>query len=410
MRRLAVALGLVVAIALAPGVALAAWGSNAVGSAAARAQTMPGVAAPSASVSGSDVTLWWSASTFPSGDPVDGYVVRRYDASTGTPQTVLSACDGTVAATSCTELGVPDGSWVYTLATIKGPWTGLEGPPSAVVSVAAGGTGPTISALVVAKAQGETPGYLAQGGTYHVYADASAADGVSAVTADVGAITVGGSAVPLVAGSYTVGGVTYGYRSASLVAASPLTEGSLPFSVTAIDGLGVSATAGGAVTIDNTAPRATDVQTANASGGTLGRAESGDTVTLTFSEPIEKDSIPASWTGPSATVTVRLVNGAASDALEIWNAADTSQLPLGTILLGRTDYTSQTRRFTSSTMTMTMSDTTIRITLGNPSGGVRTAGGTGAMTWTPTSVPYDLAGNALLTAPAVEGGAADVEF
>lgn len=47
-------------------------------------------------------------------------------------------------------------------------------------------------------------------------------------------------------------------------------------------------------------------------------------------------------------------------------------------------------------MAMVMSGSTITITLGTPSGAVRTAAGNGTMTWTPTTSPYDRAGNACL--------------
>lgn len=506
MKRLRTPLLVALGLLLVPGVAIAAWTATGSGDASSKAFSMPAGGTPTVSATGRNVTVSWSAETFPNGDPVAGYIVSRYPDGGGAPQTVLPDCDGAIAATSCTERAVPAGTWRYTVTPVHGSWTGAEGPLSAAVTIsgpslslspttvtslpaalsgslsgfatgetvtfrlddpntgtvlsgstspdpipndgqasvsvtlpngtangprtvyAVGSLGtvasanvtvsvdttpPNVSAAVIAKTQGGSPGYVRQGGTYYVYANVSdpgsPSTGVSSVTANVSAVTTGQTAVPLVAGSYTVGGVTYGYRSASLTASNPLSEGAKSFSITAVDGAGNSATQGGfTVTVDNTPPSGVDVQTANASGGTVGRAEAGDTITFTFSEPIEPGSILAGWDGSATTVTVRLVNNGAGDRVQVRNAANTSQLPLGTVNLGRTDYVSTTRNFTGSTMVM--SGSTVTITLGTPSGAVGTAAGNGTMTWTPTATLYDRAANACLTTAVTESGPADREF
>lgn len=500
MRRLPAWLGTVLGILLIPGLALAAWTAAGSGDAFGRAFAMPTGSTPAVSVTGRNVSLSWSGSAFPNGDPVAGYVVRRYPSGGGSSQTVLADCAGTLTTTSCVEHAVPAGTWVYTITPVHASWTGAEGSASAVVTIdppslslspstiaslpanltgtltgfatgetvtfrlddpdtgtvlagsispdpvpldgqasvsvtlpngtsdgthdvyAVGSLGtvasssvtvdttpPTVSAAAIQKNQGGTAGYLRQGGQYRVYADVSDPQGVSSVTADVSAITTGQTAVPLVAGTYVVGGVTYNYRSAVLTADTPLAEGTRTFSITATDGLGNTGTQGGfTVTVDNTPPTGADIQTANASGGVVGRAETGDTITYTFSEPIEAQSILSGWSGGPTTVTVRLINNAGGDRVQIWNAGNTAQLPLGLVVLGRTDYTNANRTFTSSTMVM--SGTTVTVTLGTPSGAVTTAAGNGTMTWTPSATPYDRAANACLTTVATESGAADREF
>jgi hypothetical protein len=73
-----------------------------------------------------------------------------------------------------------------------------------------------------------TGGFLAQGAQYYVYANAvgePGGSGIATVTANVSVLTTGQTAVPLVAGSYTVGGVTYGYRSAALTANGTIAAG-----------------------------------------------------------------------------------------------------------------------------------------------------------------------------------------
>ena len=57
----------------------------------------------------------WAASTLATGQAVSGYLVKRYDAGTQAAQTILSACTGTIATTSCVESSVPNGSWKYTV-------------------------------------------------------------------------------------------------------------------------------------------------------------------------------------------------------------------------------------------------------------------------------------------------------
>jgi len=121
---------------LAPACAAsAAWSSGATGTAGAAATTMPTGSAPSASASGNEVTVSWPVASFPDGAAVAGYVINRYNASTGAPATVGSGCSGVITATSCTELSVPAGTWVYTDTPVQLSWTGGESPLSPAVTV-----------------------------------------------------------------------------------------------------------------------------------------------------------------------------------------------------------------------------------------------------------------------------------
>jgi hypothetical protein len=273
-------------------------------------------------------------------------------------------------------------------------------------------TPPAASASVIARSNGYLAGLLRQGRTYYVYANVTdtgnPASGVTSVTANVSNITTGQTAVPLVSGSYSVNGVSYNYRSAVLTANAGLTAGAKTYTLTLTDAAGNSQTQSGfSVTIDNTAPAGSDIQTANG-GSIVGRAETGDRITFTFTEQIDPYSILASWTGASTFVTVRLNNNSGGDRVQIWNSANTAQLPLGQVILGRTDYVTSSRTFTNSTMVQ--SGTTITITLGTPSGATTTAAGNGTMTWTPSATALDAAGNACSTALVTESGAADREF
>jgi hypothetical protein len=119
-------------------------------------------------------------------------------------------------------------------------------------------TAPTVSLSEIAAATGTSPvGFVKQGGAYIVYADASDANGVNAVTADVSTVTTGQIAValPVCASGCTVGGHTYGYKSATLTASSPLSEGSASFAVWATDlASNASTPLSDSVQVDNSAP------------------------------------------------------------------------------------------------------------------------------------------------------------
>ena len=226
---------------------------------------------------------------------------------------------------------------------------------SAATNVTIDDTAPAIGAVVIQKSAGGVTGSIRQGGQYFVYASVTDAggSGVESVTANVSTVTAGQTAAPLAAGSWTIGVTTYNYRTAVLTADNPLTAGAKAYTVAATDGAGNATTSGSAsVTVDNTVPAATDVQTANAAAGTVGHAEAGDTITFTFSEPMEPISFLAGWTGAGTSVTVRLNNVAAADTVRVFNAANTTALPFGTVALGRTDYTTANRTFTALTMVM----------------------------------------------------------
>lgn len=124
----------------APDASRAAWQSPGAGAQAAKAITLGSGNTPSASVSNRDVALSWSATGLPGGGSVAGYTVRRYT-SGGTLQSIGSACSGTVAATSCTEAGVPGGTWRYSVQPRQGNWNGAESALSSTVTV----TGPSLT-------------------------------------------------------------------------------------------------------------------------------------------------------------------------------------------------------------------------------------------------------------------------
>jgi hypothetical protein len=273
-------------------------------------------------------------------------------------------------------------------------------------SVTAAVLSPTIASLPVG-----APGFLRQTGTYRVYASVSDVNsGIATVSADLSAESGAGAAsVGLTGGSYTLAGVSYNYASAQQTASNLLTAGSKAFAVIATDNASNSGSTGFSVSVDNTAPAGSDVQAQNGIG-TSGRPDGGDNIIYTFSEPIVPGSVLAGWAGASTNVVVRFTNGAQNDTFAIWNAANTTQLPLGSVsgskkLVGA----AITFGATGTPSTMVMSGSIITVTLGTASGTASTDNGS-TLVWTPASGPTDRATNPLSVTPVTESGAPLVNF
>lgn len=274
---------------------------------------------------------------------------------------------------------------------------------------------PTVSSSVIARTTGYLSGTIRQGGTYYIYANVTdtgnPASGVGTVTADVSAITTGATSVALSPGSFTSNGVSYNYRSASLTAQNLLAAGAYAYSLAMADGAGNSGTQSGfSIAVDNTVPTAVDVQAADVAG-TLGRAQQSDTMTLTYSEPIDPYSFVAGWTGASKNVVVH-INNVPSDTFEVFDATNTTQLPLFSVDLKKTTVSSNiTFGATGTPSTMVLSGTTLTITLGTVSDATKTAtAGPGKMEWSPSATVTDAAGNACSVATVTELGVNDRDF
>ena len=292
---------------------------------------------------------------------------------------------------------------------------------ASLISAAPDWVAPTVSAAAIGKSAGGNTGFLKASGTYRIYASATdsgaPASGIGVITANVTTVTTGQTAVPLVAGTFSAGGVSYGYRSAQLTAKATLAAGPIAFSVTATDLVPLATTTGFSVTGDNTVPSASDVQATNKAGGVAGRPELGDTLTLTYSEVMDPSTILAGWDGSATGVGLVLLDGggATSDYIQVYTLTGTL-VQLGTVTLNRTDLvTSGAGNYvvfgqTGTATTMTASGSAISVLLGTPSGAVATAAAAAAMTWTPLATATDRAGNASTTTVRTETGTSDRDF
>lgn len=120
------------------GFAWAQWsaGSAPGGRGSAAAATIDPGTTPTAAAAGDTVSVAWASSTLSNGDPVEGYRVRRYDASTLSESAVLPGCAGVIADTACSEAAVPEGEWLYSVTPVLGiHWVGSESPNSDSVTI-----------------------------------------------------------------------------------------------------------------------------------------------------------------------------------------------------------------------------------------------------------------------------------
>lgn len=141
--RFAAMVAIAVFTALGAQAALGYWsgaGTAGDGMGVAGAATVNQGAAPTAGENGSaNVVVKWGSSSLSNGVPADGYIVKRFDAETGTPAAIGVGCAGTIAATSCNVPETPVGDWEYSVTPVFGEaWRGEEGLKSGAVDTGPG--------------------------------------------------------------------------------------------------------------------------------------------------------------------------------------------------------------------------------------------------------------------------------
>lgn len=268
-------------------------------------------------------------------------------------------------------------------------------------------TAPSVSAAIVGKAAGGDPGYVRANGGYYIYANVAdtgnPAAGILSVQAAISALSSSPTTTAVTAGSWVVGGVTYGWRSPLLTAKSTLVAGTVTYTLTSTDRVspGNARTQSFTTTADNTAPSGTGIKSANGTGGIVGRPERNDTVTYTTSEPLDANSVLPGWDGTTTDVQAAIYYDTytGQDLLLVGSVAATSEpTPIGIVSLGRSDYvpTSTVVYFGASgtRSTLTRAGNVITLVLGTSSSTATTAAGLGTMRWTPDNDATDRAGNA----------------
>ena len=140
----------------------------------------------------------------------------------------------------------------------------------------------------------------------------------------------------------------------------------------------------------------------------MGKAQTGDSITFTYSTTMNPSSILAGWTGPATAVQARLVatKGGKDAVLTILNSAGTAQLALAEQLNLGGNYVGAGGAVFNATMVQNAG--AITVTLGSlASGSVQAAAVAGGiLTWIPSSGATDLAGNSCSTTSVSAAGPA----
>jgi hypothetical protein len=173
--------------------------------------------------------------------------------------------------------------------------------------------------------------------------------------------------------------------------------------------------------VDNSPLRAYDVQAVNGTG-TAGKLDSGDTITLTYTEAAKLSTFTTGWDGTALAVTVRLRDGnllgltSKGDTLDVLRSG--AAVNLGSVNLNG-DYVKGSKTVTwaatmaaSTTTVNGVTATRVTLTLGALASGtgLRTVTTTGTMVWTPSAAVTDLTGRPVSTSPASERGTLDRDF
>jgi hypothetical protein len=278
------AIGVLLGILAIPLHASAQWNSPGSGAAYSKARQMPVGNAPTTNVTGRNVTVSWSVNSFPDGTPVNEYVVRRYDASTGTLQTIGAGCSGLIAALNCTENAVPPGTWRYTVQPRHGNWQGTESATSSSTTVGSPtlsfGSPPPITTLPTTLAGTLTNFVTGSTVTYRL-------DNPVSGTLLSGTTTP--SPIP-----------NNGNATVSVTIPKATTNGA--HVVYAIGNQGDVASA--AINVNVTPPTPTDLMLRNVL--TAGRPRQTDRIEVTFSQRMDVASICSTWSGDS---TNQLITG-----------------------------------------------------------------------------------------------------
>ncbi len=359
---------------------------------------------PGATLSGT-VTL---AATSSDADSGVNQVVIQYAVTGATPATWTTACTLTSSPYSCRfdTTKLTTGSR-YDFRAVS---TDAAGNTATSASV----TGRTVDNTVSSVSMEDPGSYLT--GTVTLTASATARAGVASVAIQRS---------PNGAGTWTtVCTLTSGTSpySCSWVSTSTA-DGLYDFRAVLTDAVGVVTTSSvvSARRVDNTALRGYDVQAVNG-GTTVGKIETNDSFTLTYTDSVKPSSITPTFTGAALAVQVRVRDGALlglttkDDTLDVLVGG--TVVNLGSVNL-KEDYVRSSKAslfnatMTASTIVVGSANrTVITIKLGALSSGGALHAVTTAqnMVWTPSTGATDAFGTACSGAPVTELGTLDKDF
>jgi hypothetical protein len=343
-----------------PGVAQASWQVAGSGAARAVSTRMPIASGVTADATGSSVRVNWTSAEILAGRPVAGYRVVRYVAGTDTTVDVGNGCSGKLTTTSCTETGVPDGTWQYAVRAVQGSWTGT---PSGRAAVSVRTTVTPGTAAITFPVSGKTYGPNSWAKTCPGFCGtATASSGSTLSTVRISIRQTGGgywngSAFTATAEHFvTVAGSLTAWEVAFPFANFPSADADYTVHVVATDSSNRTSEATSTYTVDAKRPEPGGVRTANVAGGTVGTIDAGDSLTLTYSEPIDPASILSRFDGSPIAVRAEITqqSGNSADVLRVVDTA--TALPIGSVSLGARGYLQSSPQSVNASMSYSATD------------------------------------------------------
>jgi hypothetical protein len=344
--------------------------------------------------------------------------------STTAPGAANNVCTISAVLGSCTDTGLSaNTAYTYVVRSVRNNWVSATTVGSTVsVSTlsAADTTAPTVASVDSNTADGAYKALAVIGVTVN-FSESVIVTGTPRLTLETGTTDrvvnyTSGSTTSQLLFNYTV---QSGDTSADLdyVATTSLglnggtikdAAGNNAVLTLATPGQANSLGANRAIVIDTTAPTAASFSTTNATGHTVGKIESGDSVTFVYSEAIRPQTLLSGWDGSTtATITVR-GNDTTTDTLTFFDSANAAQLPIKTLDLKFNGFFTDNVTYSSSTIQM-LDGKTIKVTMGTLTtadqvrlGTQNSSGDKSKPVWTPNSAVTDPAGNAC-DAATVEG-------
>lgn len=374
--------------------ASAYWQTLSSNSGGARADAILAVAAPTASGSAGAASLSWAQSTTAAGRPVSGYTVARYLSATGgTKVPAGGACAGTIATLSCSETGLTDGTWYYTVTPVLASWAGPESARSGGV-VGLDTTPPTAPAITV-------PTFVntLNAGAVNVNVTAEAGSSVVVTVTDTPPV---GTPQQTLTQNLTASGSV----QTTSFGLSTFSNGTITYTAVATDAAGNASARGTATSTKDTVAPTAKVTLFN--NGTLGTAEKGDVVTIQFSKPMNLPSICSTWVNgqqpPEASANGDVVVTITGTNLTVSRTLAGCTFNIGTISLGATYANSGSLTFggngsNASKIAWNNTNQTLTITLGGRGGSAKPGVGASSPTVTPPAGVKDLAGNQAVSDP-----------
>lgn len=363
----------------------------------AKADSIPALAAPAASVSGGAASVSWMQGTTAAGRPVAGYTVARYSSATGGAKVAAGGgCAGTLTALGCTEASLPGGSWYYTVTPVLGAWAGVESGRSGAVN---GDSTPPAAPAISA------PGIInsANAASVPVSGSAEAGSSVTIAVTDAGAAHTA---------SQTVTADSSGQWTAANFNLTTFTDGTITYTAAATDAAGNTSAPGTKTSFKDTLAPTARVTLVN--NGTAGTAEKGDVVNIQFSEPMDLPSICSTWVNGQQPAEMSangdVVVTISGTTLTVGRTGTGCALNIGTVSLGASyaisgSLTFQGNGSNASKISWNSSNQTLSITLGGRGGSARAGVATSSPTVAPPTGVKDLNGNqAVGASPAAPSG------